>query len=130
MAYNVIQWGTGSVGKIALRAMLSDEAFKVIGVKVYGDAKVGQDAGAIVSGATTGVKAVKDIDALPLNDADCVVYCPMVADYDSPSSKKAQSGIKQASASTPTPFGAAAAPTPLNVSAQPTPISEAPLEAE
>jgi cell division protein FtsI (penicillin-binding protein 3) len=55
---------------------------------------------------------------------------PMVADYDSPSSKKAQSTIKQASAPAPTPFGAAAAPTPLNVSAGPTPISEAPLEAE
>jgi len=55
---------------------------------------------------------------------------PMVADYDSPSSKKAQSAIKQASAPAPTPFGAAAAPTPLNVSAGPTPNSEAPLEAE
>jgi cell division protein FtsI (penicillin-binding protein 3) len=54
----------------------------------------------------------------------------MVADYDSPSAKKAQSAIKQASAPAPTQFGAAAAPTPLNVSAQPTSISEAPLEAE
>jgi cell division protein FtsI (penicillin-binding protein 3) len=54
----------------------------------------------------------------------------MVADYDSPSSKKAQSPIKQASAPAPTPFDAAAAPTPLNVSAQPLPIPEAPLEAE
>ena len=54
----------------------------------------------------------------------------MVADYDSPSSKKAQSGIKQASAPAPTPFGAAVAPTPLNVSVQPISIPEAPLEAE
>jgi cell division protein FtsI (penicillin-binding protein 3) len=54
----------------------------------------------------------------------------MVADYDSPSAKKAQSAIKQASAPAPTQFGAAAAPTPLNVSAQPVSISEAPLEAE
>ena len=54
----------------------------------------------------------------------------MVADYDSPAAKKAQSKIKQASAPAPTPFGAAAAPTPLNVSAQPVSIPEAPLEAE
>jgi cell division protein FtsI (penicillin-binding protein 3) len=54
----------------------------------------------------------------------------MVADYDSPTAKKAQSKIKQASAPAPTPFGAAAAPTPLNVSAQPVSIPEAPLEAE
>jgi cell division protein FtsI (penicillin-binding protein 3) len=54
----------------------------------------------------------------------------MVADYDSPSAKKAQSKLKQASAPAPTPFGAAAAPTPLNVSAQPVSVPEAPLEAE
>jgi cell division protein FtsI (penicillin-binding protein 3) len=54
----------------------------------------------------------------------------MVADYDSPTAKKAQSALKQASAPAPTPFGAAAAPTPLTVSAQPVPASEAPLEAE
>jgi cell division protein FtsI (penicillin-binding protein 3) len=54
----------------------------------------------------------------------------MVADYDSPSAKKAQSKLKQASAPAPTPFGAAAALTPLNVSAQPVSIPEAPLEAE
>jgi cell division protein FtsI (penicillin-binding protein 3) len=54
----------------------------------------------------------------------------MVADYDSPSAKKAQSKLKQASAPAPTPFGAAAASTPLNVSAQPVSIPEAPLEAE
>ncbi|HEY3148006.1 MAG TPA: penicillin-binding protein 2 [Dongiaceae bacterium] len=54
----------------------------------------------------------------------------MVADYDSASSKKAHSPIKQASAPAPTQFGAAAAPTPLNVSAQPTPNSEVPLDAE
>ena len=54
----------------------------------------------------------------------------MVADYDSASSKKAQSQIKKASAPAPTPFGAAVAPTPLNVSAQPVSIPEAPLEAE
>jgi cell division protein FtsI (penicillin-binding protein 3) len=54
----------------------------------------------------------------------------MVADYDSSSSKKAHSPIKQASAPAPTQFGAAAAPTPLNVSAQPTSTSEVPLDAE
>jgi cell division protein FtsI (penicillin-binding protein 3) len=54
----------------------------------------------------------------------------MVADYDSPSSKKAQSPIKQASAPAPILFGAAAAPTPLNVSTHAPSSSEVPLEAE
>jgi cell division protein FtsI (penicillin-binding protein 3) len=54
----------------------------------------------------------------------------MVADYDSPTAKKAQSTLKQASVPAPTQFGVAAAPTPLNVSAQAVSIPEAPLEAE
>jgi cell division protein FtsI (penicillin-binding protein 3) len=69
----------------------------------------------------------------PIPDDAVIAQNPlvgMVADYDSPSSKKAHSPLKQAVAPAPTPFGAAAAPTPLNVSAQPIPIPEAPLEAE
>ena len=54
----------------------------------------------------------------------------IVADYDSPTSKKAHSTIKQVSAPAPTQFGAAAAPTPLTVSAAPKASSEIPLEAE
>ena len=72
-----------------------------------------------------GLKPVPD-DALEAQNP----LVGMVADYDSPSSKKAQSPLKQASAPAPTPFGSAVAPTPLNVSAQPLPIPEAPLEAE
>jgi cell division protein FtsI (penicillin-binding protein 3) len=69
----------------------------------------------------------------PIPDDAVIAQNPlvgMVSDYDSPSSKKAHSPIKQAVAPAPTPFGAAAAPTPLNVSAQPISIPEAPLEAE
>jgi cell division protein FtsI (penicillin-binding protein 3) len=72
-----------------------------------------------------GLKPVPD-DALEAQNP----LLGMVADYDSPSAKKAQSPIKQASATAPSEFGAAAAPTPLAVSVQPTPIPEAPLEAE
>jgi len=72
-----------------------------------------------------GLKPVPD-DALEAQNP----LVGMVADYDSPSSKKAQSPIRQASAPAPTPFGAAVAPTPMNVSAQPISSSEAPLEAE
>lgn len=72
-----------------------------------------------------GLKPVPD-DALEAQNP----LLGMVADYDSPSAKKAQSPIKQASATAPSAFGAAPAPTPLVVSVQPTPIPEAPLEAE
>jgi hypothetical protein len=82
MTYKIIQWGTGSVGKVALREILSNPEFALIGVKVYGDKKVGQDAGDLCGRPKTGILAVKDPASLPIADADCVLYTPMVADYD------------------------------------------------
>lgn len=82
MVYRVIQWGTGSVGKLALREILSNPAFQLAGVKVYGDAKAGQDAGTLCGMPATGVLAVKEVAALDLQKGDTVLYCPMVADYD------------------------------------------------
>jgi cell division protein FtsI (penicillin-binding protein 3) len=54
----------------------------------------------------------------------------MVADYDAPSAKKAQSGVKQASAPASGGIGADGALAPLTVSATPAPSSEVPLAAE
>ena len=82
MVYRVIQWGTGSVGKLALREILANPEFELAGVKVYGDAKVGQDVGALCGMPATGVVAVKEVSALGLRKGDTVLYCPMVANYD------------------------------------------------
>ena len=83
MAIKVIVWGTGSVGRIALREVLRNrETFELIGVKVYGDAKVGKDAGELSGEPATGIAAVREMADLPLDAADCVLYCPMVVDYD------------------------------------------------
>jgi len=48
-----------------------------VGVKVYSDAKNGQDAGDLAGMAKTGILATQDIDAIVAMDADCVVYCPL-----------------------------------------------------
>jgi hypothetical protein len=85
MPLKVIVWGTGSVGRLALREVLRNDAFELIGVKVFTDAKVGKDAIELAADGltgTSGVKAVKDVDALPIGEADCIYYCPMVADHD------------------------------------------------
>jgi hypothetical protein len=79
MAYRVIQWGTGSVGKLALRELLSNPQFQLAGVKVYGDAKVGQDAGALCGLPPAGILAEKEPKVAK---GDTIVYCPIVADYD------------------------------------------------
>jgi hypothetical protein len=35
MAIKVIVWGTGSVGRLALREILRNDLFELVGVKVY-----------------------------------------------------------------------------------------------
>lgn len=82
MTYRVVQWGTGSVGAIALRELLSNPEFALVGVKVYSDTKAGQDAGALCGRPATGIRAVRDPAQLPLRAGDCVLYCPIVANYD------------------------------------------------
>lgn len=82
MAYRVIQWGTGTVGKHTLRAVIEHPQLELVGVKVYSESKAGLDAGDIVGLPKTGIKAVVDIDELPLKNADCVLYIPMLPNYD------------------------------------------------
>ncbi|MDB5583548.1 MAG: dihydrodipicolinate reductase [Bradyrhizobium sp.] len=82
MAFKVIVWGTGSVGKIALREVVRSDDFELVGVKVHSDTKVGKDAGELCGEAATGIRAVREAVELPLDVADCVLYCPMVANYD------------------------------------------------
>lgn len=82
MVYKVIQWGTGSVGKVCLREILSNPDFELVGVKVYGAAKVGKDAGELCGMPATGVIATADTAKLPLDDADCVLYTPLMTDHD------------------------------------------------
>ncbi len=82
MVYRVIQWGTGSVGKVALREVLANPEFDLVGVKVHSAATAGKDAGEFCGLPTTGVRSVSEIGDLALRKGDCVLYCPRVADYD------------------------------------------------
>ncbi len=82
MAYRVIQWGTGAVGKHTLRAVLDHPELELVGLKVYSEAKLGRDAGELADRPATGIRAVRDMADLPLSAADCVLYVPMQPDYD------------------------------------------------
>ena len=76
----VIQWTTGKVGKMALRAILDDPRLELVGVFAHSKDKVGADAGAICDRSDCGVAATDDIDALIALSADAVVYAPFEAD--------------------------------------------------
>lgn len=76
----VIQWTTGKVGKLALRAILDDPRLELVGVFAYSDDKVGVDAGTLCGRPECGVAATNDVEALVALDADAVVYTPFMAD--------------------------------------------------
>ncbi|CAA0124507.1 2,4-diaminopentanoate dehydrogenase [Mycolicibacterium vanbaalenii] len=83
MSYRVIQWGTGNVGRHALRAIVERPDFELTGVRVYNPDKVGTDAADLLGGQPpTGVKATDDVDAILALDADCVCYSPLGSTLD------------------------------------------------
>jgi len=79
MAYRVIQWATGAMGKSCLRAAIDHPAMELVGLYVYGDDKAGRDAGDIARRPPTGVIATRDVDAILAVDADVVIHAARLA---------------------------------------------------
>ncbi|MBM4266396.1 MAG: dihydrodipicolinate reductase [Deltaproteobacteria bacterium] len=75
MAHRVIVWGTGNVGKPALRTVVSNPALELAGVIVSNPAKVGRDAGELCGLGRLGVTATNDVAAALASGADAVAYC-------------------------------------------------------
>ncbi|MGW0324340.1 NAD(P)H-dependent amine dehydrogenase family protein [Nocardia sp. NPDC003183] len=70
-----IVWGTGNVGRAAIRAVAAHPALVLTGVLVHNPDKVGRDAGTLAGLDTElGVAAVDDIDALLATGPQAVVY--------------------------------------------------------
>lgn len=74
MALNVVVWGTGNVGRPAIRAVLSHAQLALAGVIVASPDKVGCDAGDIAGVARTGVLATDDWRSVLAAAPDAVVY--------------------------------------------------------
>lgn len=79
MAYRVVQWATGAMGKTCLRAVLDHPAMELVGVYVHGEAKAGRDAGEIARRPETGVIACNNPDTILALDADVVLHCARLA---------------------------------------------------
>ncbi len=70
-----VVWGTGNVGRAAIRAVDAHPNLVLEGVIVHAPEKVGRDAGDLGdAGRTLGVVATDDIDAVLAADPDAVVY--------------------------------------------------------
>jgi hypothetical protein len=70
----VVQWSSGGVGAIALRAIAQRPDLELAGVYVHSPAKAGRDAGELAGGARLGVTATSDAEALLALAPDCVCY--------------------------------------------------------
>ena len=74
MAYKVIQWSTGNVGRHAVRLIVEHPDLELVGLWVHSEEKAGRDAGELVGIDPVGVIASNDVDAMLALDADCVCY--------------------------------------------------------
>jgi len=78
MAYRVVQWATGAMGRTALRRVIDHPDLELVGCYVYSADKAGQDAGTIAGRPETGIVATNDIDAILALDADIVLHMPRI----------------------------------------------------
>lgn len=74
MARRVVVWGTGNVGRPAIRAVAANRGLALAGVLVATPAKHGRDAGELAGLPPTGVRATTDVDAVLATRPDAVVY--------------------------------------------------------
>lgn len=70
----VVVWGTGNVGRAAVRAVLSHRALDLVDVIVHDPEKVGRDAGDLAGIDPVDVRATDDIDGVLRRGPDAVVY--------------------------------------------------------
>jgi 4-hydroxy-tetrahydrodipicolinate reductase len=75
VAYRVVQWGTGHVGRLALRAIVGHPELELAGVVVHSTDKAGRDAAELCGlDDPTGVMATNDVDAALATRPDVVSY--------------------------------------------------------
>jgi hypothetical protein len=81
MAYRVVQWSTGNVGRHTLAGIDAHPDLDLVGVFVSNPDKVGKDAGELAGlGHTLGVTGSSDVDALLALRPDCIVHTAMADD--------------------------------------------------
>ncbi len=74
-ALRTVVWGTGNVGRAAIRAIDAHPALELAAVVVHNPAKVGRDAGELGDvGRALGVAATDDVAAVLATGPDAVVY--------------------------------------------------------
>ncbi len=77
-----MQWGTGNVGRRAVRGILDHPELELVGLHAFAPEKQGADAGTLVGSPPTGIVAASDVEALLDLRPDCLCYMPAAIDFD------------------------------------------------
>lgn len=81
MAYRVIQWATGNVGRAAVEGILAHPQLELVGAWVHSAEKAGQDVGELCGLGRAGVRATNSADEILAMKADCVLYSPFLPNH-------------------------------------------------
>lgn len=83
MTYRVVQWSTGNVGRVALRAIIENPHLELVGVHAYSQDKIGRDAAELCGlDDPTGIRATDNVDELLALKPDCICYCTLATNVD------------------------------------------------
>src|ERR1700691_3425831 len=81
MAYRVVQWSTGNVGRHSIAGIDVHPELELVGLFVSNPNKVGRDAGELAGlGRTLGVAGTSDVESLLPLGPDCIVHTAMADD--------------------------------------------------
>lgn len=78
----VAQWATGTIGLKSLRGIIEHPHLTLTGVHVFGEQKVGRDAGELCGLSPVGVTATGTLEEILAGEPDAVVYMPLFPDVD------------------------------------------------
>jgi 4-hydroxy-tetrahydrodipicolinate reductase len=74
--YRIMVWGPGGMGMVAIWEIAQSEAFELVGVRAYSEAKANRDVGELFGLPPMGIVATTDVDALIKTKCDCIIYTP------------------------------------------------------
>jgi len=77
MTIRVIQWGSGNVGRHAIRTVAAHPDMELVGLMVTDPDKAGLDIGDIAEIPTTDIRATNDLAEILALDADVVLHMPL-----------------------------------------------------
>ncbi len=81
MAYRVIVWGTGFVGKMVIAELVDNPEYELVGVIGHFPEEIGKDIGELIDADPIGLESSGDVDAVLATEADVVAYYGPTAEF-------------------------------------------------